>query len=459
MRSVVFGTVLCYFALLNGQQVPFASRIIEYRPAPGQFINDPGSGTPAVAQGILNGSGAALSLGGYGGYIIFGFDHRIMNDPENPYGVDFTVFGNPVPNHAEQGIIRVMKDENRNGIPDDTWYEIAGSDHFTGGLKKEYSVTYYNPHSETACDVPWRDNSGNKGFIFKNNFHTQPYYPVNSTFPEINKDSLDFNGSLIRGRVEKSAGMFVSLPSLFGYADNTPENSGNNNTLPDNPYTTGIIEGSGGDAIDISWAVDPQGNYAELDGIDFIMIYTGVNANSVWLGEISTEIRSIADVSPAAAIKGPSSLVVPLNLPDKVSTSSVINIRSLFFESGRLVTGRKIEWISSDNSIAEVIKDSIISAYMAGEVKLFARLKDSQELLFEKLISVRTPVELRVGNIPDFIQGGQVISLDYHVIDNTGDKIEGINPEISLTGQDHMQVLNKVDGIISKSTDPWHCLC
>lgn len=35
-----------------------------------------------------------VSLGNFGGYIIYRFDQLITNDPNHPYGVDFVVRGN-----------------------------------------------------------------------------------------------------------------------------------------------------------------------------------------------------------------------------------------------------------------------------------------------------------------------------------------------------------------------------
>ena len=449
MRSVV--TIVVLLLLVTGiypQQVPFATRIIEYKPAPGQYINDPVAGTPAVALGILNEPGSALSLGGYGGFIILGFDHRVMNDPGNPYGVDFTIFGNSVPLHAEHGIIQVMKDVNNNGKPDDKWYEIAGSDHFNSKLKKDYAITYYNPGSQVAADVPWKDNKGNTGFVSKNSFHTQPYYPLNSLFPGINSDSVIFTGSVFEGNIKKVQGLFVSHPSAFGYADNTPVSS-LSYSVPDNPYTTGVIEGSGGDATDISWAVDENGMYVDLDGIDFIKIYTGINVNSSWLGEISTEIRGVADVPPDPAIQGKMQLILPLNLPEKITASSSLTIRSVFFDRGRVVNGKEIQWISSDPSKAVITNDSVLNAVSAGNVKLYARLKNSTENLGDVTLAISIPLEFQVDNPPSFIVKDQLFSLNYSVLDAAGEKLSGIEPEISVLNPESLQITGRETGKIT----------
>lgn len=76
-----------------------------------------------------------VSLGGFGGYIVVGFDHTI----ENKSGLcDFRVLGNAFYANgasdygsSEPGVIQVCYDANGNGLPDDGWYEIAGSSYLT----------------------------------------------------------------------------------------------------------------------------------------------------------------------------------------------------------------------------------------------------------------------------------------------------------------------------------------
>ena len=82
---------------------------IEYSPAPGQFINKTpeavADDTPETmrknAEEALTG-GSMISLGGFGGYVVFGFDHVVVNRQD----ADFTVLGNAFVNSAEPGIIQ-----------------------------------------------------------------------------------------------------------------------------------------------------------------------------------------------------------------------------------------------------------------------------------------------------------------------------------------------------------------
>lgn len=277
---------------------PYVSRVIEYRPAPGQFVNIQGIGTPEAAESITGTARGLVTLGGFGGYIIAGFDHTILNDPDNPYGVDFTVVGNAAQNSSEPGIVMVMKDTNGNGQPDDTWYELKGSNHGAASTLSAYTVTYENPQSTAAKDIPWSDNRGGEGFVRAVSFHDQPYYPLPDIFPDYPQDKSSFTGTLIELEIDAEDSQYIRIPSLpFGYADNLPF-TGGAPFLPDNPETVGVLEGNGGNAFDIGWAVDENGNPVYLEGIDFIKIYTAVNLDAGWLGEISAEICGIIDVSP-----------------------------------------------------------------------------------------------------------------------------------------------------------------
>ena len=110
------------------------NRVCEYTPAPGQFINELKTGgfdgtqtTPETAIAYAEERMREVnwvSLGGFGGYIIVGFDHSIQNSGD----YDIGILGNSFSGSSEPGIVWVMQDENGNGEADDTWYELAGSE-------------------------------------------------------------------------------------------------------------------------------------------------------------------------------------------------------------------------------------------------------------------------------------------------------------------------------------------
>jgi hypothetical protein len=268
----------------------YVSRVLEYRPAPGQFINEKNTGTPEAAETLVGGTSSLLSLGSFGGYVIVAFDHTVQNGD----GADIGIYGNPNTGTgtewSEPGIVSVMQDKNGNGLADDgEWYELAGSEHINPGTLKEYRITYYNPRNQTA-DVSWKDNRGNQGKVLRNVFHSQGYYPL--WFKE--QDSVSFTGTLLPSSL-RSEGLNTNPPFAWGYAD-----SGSEEFLKlRSEY------GRGYNTFDISWAVDKSGNKIDLKSIDFVRIMTAQNSNGSTgdetvggrqLGEISTEVSGLVDL-------------------------------------------------------------------------------------------------------------------------------------------------------------------
>lgn len=291
--------------IINKEAKPYSkyiSNVFDFRPAVGQFINEipeyatgnsAGDMVFKARQSLVGSNSTMVSLGGYGGYVVFGFDHTIPNLA----GRDFKILGNAFwadqANHSrtgscEPGIILVAYDKNKNGKPDeDEWYEIAGSEYFKNTTVKNYSITYYKPN-ESKPAVPgtkfwqtdieyikWQDNLGNSGFKTKNVFHDQSYYPL-----WFSDASYAFSGTKLADNYYDQNGnedYWVGKSYDFGYADNAPNNDDASN-------------------IDISWAVDKNGNYVKLPGIDFVKVYTGINQEAGWLGEVSTEVAGAYDL-------------------------------------------------------------------------------------------------------------------------------------------------------------------
>ena len=264
------------------------SEVFEYTPAPGQFIGDTKTGgftgeersaADAVAYAERRlAAKSYVSLGGFGGYIVVGFDHSIDNNE----GYDFAVQGNSFDGSSEPGVVWVMRDENGNGQPDDTWYELAGSETGKTETIQNYAVTYYRP-SEPMQPVQWTDNQGNSGEIdYLKQFHKQDYY-----YPAwIEADSYTLTGTMLKARNYDKSGngaMWVQPAYDWGYADNYSEQD----WLP----TYKAVN-----CFDISRAVDNQGSSVELEYIDFVKVVTACNTKSGHLGENSTEVCDIYDL-------------------------------------------------------------------------------------------------------------------------------------------------------------------
>lgn len=344
----MFRRILTYGILILsplGAGAQYISEVLDYRPAPGQFINSLPWGCPVSASSLVGGVNGSLSLGAFGGWVVFRFDEAVVNDPDNPFGMDFTIFGNATSEWSEPGVVWVMQDENANGLADDTWYELAGSDYYFSTTQREYLVSYTNPGGEEARDVPWSDLSGNSGAIRANSLHSQAYYPVSDSFPDIPGDSYALSGSLIRASVDVDHPPVIkSMRRSFGYADNQVRGSGPV-SIPDNPYTP-EVENSGGDAFDIAWAVDGEGSPVNLDQIHFVKVQNGVLHEGGWLGEISTEITGALDVAPDHTITGRLDLLVIQDLPSEIDTGS-IQLELVMFHMGKPVSLPLIQWTSS----------------------------------------------------------------------------------------------------------------
>lgn len=290
----------------------YIAKVFDFKPAPGQFINDLPSandGEPydkilARANAFLTKkNGDLISLGAFGGYIVFGFDHTIANVKGKR---DFRVLGNafwaeanPNPDSSmrggssEAGVIMVSYDKNKNGLPDDEWYEIEGAGHKMEKTIKNYEITYYRPDPNKKpvpgggtgtvlfTDIEyilWKDNQGKTGYLAQNNAynHSLDYWPKWLK----DQDKITFKGTRLPDNAVDESGTgsyFVQYAFLYGYADNAPNNDNDS-------------------AIDIDWAIDKNGNKIHLPGIDFVKVYNGLNQQAGWLGETSTEIMGATDL-------------------------------------------------------------------------------------------------------------------------------------------------------------------
>jgi hypothetical protein len=369
---------------------PYIAEVLEYTPAPSQSTNAAPWGTPSSPESLIGGINGSVSLGAFGGSIIFRFDQPVRNHPDNPYGVDFTLFGNPMTNWSEPGIVSVMNDQNGNGLPDDTWYELAGSDHPFSTTDRNYSVTYTNPQTELAADVPWSDSQGTAGFIRANSYFTQPYYPLADSFPAIDQEQYTLSGTMIRSTIDTAfESTIYSLRRAFGYADNQYRGTAPF-TCPDNPYTQ-EVENAGGDAFDISWAVDAEGNYVELDKVHFVKVHTGVMDGAGWLGQISTEITGAAMALPDASLTGSKELIVIREVPPLLTTTEY-QLEAFAFRQGRLLRDEQVRWSASQPQ-AYVDETGLLHLEgSAGELTLTAAMATNEEVY----ASVTTTVELAV---------------------------------------------------------------
>ena len=238
--------------------------VIEYCPAMGQFVNimptyeqgDTHADMCRKAQEALN-TNSLISLGGFGGYVTVCFRQKVNNRPS---AYDFQVLGNAFLmqsnaeyGSSEPGIVYVSQDLNNNALPDDEWFELAGSEYNNPLTRHHYTKTWHK--SDTTL---------------RNRFHTQPY------FPEWIEDTVIIvSGTCLASHHQVFNGTIAQKVLDYGYADNKP-----------NSDADGI-------SFDLDWAVDDDGNSVRLDYCDFIRIMTAVDEVYDNIGELSTEVAGV----------------------------------------------------------------------------------------------------------------------------------------------------------------------
>lgn len=342
---------------------PWLSRVYEYRPAPGQFINtlpisrvgEPVDSVLARCHRSICGyvdtvsetylgevvtridtvwAESMITLGGYGGYVIVGFDHPVVN----MHTYDFEIQGNAFVSDresrggsSEPGIVMVGVDMNGNGVPDDgdAWYELAGSEYSHPKTQHDYTITYYrpdenkqrtpshvDPYLNDTTYIRWTSNDvdpdSTSGYMSRNISHNQPYWPLWLQ----DEETLTFTGSKLRCNAVDQGGngvnsYFVQYFYDWGYVDNLPNN-------PNFISEEGSVYNPG---FKIDWAVDEQGRHVNLTHIDFIKIYNAMNQYCGWTGETSTEVAAGIDFHPDAVL--PDIIVGDVDGDAEVSISDV----------------------------------------------------------------------------------------------------------------------------------------
>ena len=280
----------------NSADPAYISEVFEYRYGPGQHAGSIGTAEEQMRK-FLGTNSDYVMLGGWGGYIVAGFDHNV----QNLSGYDFAVFTQPGVG-SEQGVVYVMPDDNGNGRPDpeETLYELSGSEtdadysDETGNANdkyiRNYEVTYYKPGGSDE-NITWSDNQDPQG-----SGELVPGYPDGA-------DSSDWwwDGY---GSVTEVTFSGVKLPHAKYEEDGSWKDH-------QDRFASGYAENYGADDIaslsfggrqrsanrfDIDDAVDSSGNSVSLDSIRFIKVQTGVFQIAGQLNEISTEVSGAVDL-------------------------------------------------------------------------------------------------------------------------------------------------------------------
>ena len=148
MRHIALMAMALLTALAVWGNHPWLSRVFEYRPAPGQFVNtmpvyrvgEPVDSVLARCQASICGridtttttfhgveytsidtvwAEGMITLGGYGGYVVVAFDHPVVN----MHDYDFEIWGNAFfsdlysgGGSCEPGVVMVGVDMDGDGV-------------------------------------------------------------------------------------------------------------------------------------------------------------------------------------------------------------------------------------------------------------------------------------------------------------------------------------------------------
>ena len=350
-RTILTIIALSLFVSINAQNKPYITKVYDYMPAPGQSINiQPvyNSGEPKdsvivraernicgemiieevelpngtfLNDTIIEVAPGLVSLGSYGGYIIFGFDHPVVNvNNHNDFAIicnasnynarDFYTIYPGGGGGSEPGIVMVSTDVNHNGLPDDPWYEIAGSEHNNPKTQSNFTITYYKPDENKIPErdsinlvldkryIRWTSNDvmqdSTEGYLSKSIFRNQSYWP--NWLPD-SITSLTFNGTKLRNNtiVSISNNGYIGtsqFPFDWGYVDNKY----NYNYWQ---LSSIVTEEECDNGINLDWAIDEYGYPVVIKIVDFIKVYSAtIQTINNFQGEVSTDIGGAIDFHP-----------------------------------------------------------------------------------------------------------------------------------------------------------------
>jgi hypothetical protein len=191
-----------------------------------------------------------FGLGGFGGSVVYGFDHSVENKPGQ---YSLTIPGNSFAGWGEPGVVWVMQDENGNGQPDDTWYELAGSEFGKPSETRRYAAAY------TTQEV-YIDNTGASEAWKYGSYLTTEYF----TWSSEPGNYVIFSGTKLQENSYTEGGILYHPGPAWGYADS-------------DKY------------FRISDAIQADGSPANLDYIDFVRVQSACLFDTKVVSEVTTE--------------------------------------------------------------------------------------------------------------------------------------------------------------------------
>lgn len=330
------------------------------------------TGTEENAKVVGGYSATGVSLGAAGGYVEY--DMNVTNSDTTPYGVDFIVYGNAFVGNPEAASVKVY------GTPENGtagWYELAGSLYYADETLRNVDVTYKKVTSAsgefTSAGIWYkieRDGVALRTWTKFNNNTNVAWWPETTegysrTWGSVDDVTWDQTANEITYHNITLVRDTDSTPDYaFGYADVTP--NGTSYGTPANPYTYNT---TGGNAYDISWAVDDNGEPVRLNSISKIRVYTSAALNvssadapiftvPAIFGETSAEVCGIYAVNPGASEVGVTAEPT-IRINGTAVTATSVSDNTAVYDSGGLLEEDVISvtaasganlWINNANS-------------------------------------------------------------------------------------------------------------
>lgn len=329
-----------------------------------------------------------VSLGMAGGYVQFdmGENSRIQNNANNPYGIDFIVYGNAFVGNPEAAGVQVSND----GI---NWYTLAGSRHYMDVTKWNQNISYIRiatanttisgktfakagiytstdfvaPATDNAADVnaaigaatwagvpqltgntypkpydtatpaaaawwpEWENDSNGKAENYKNVWNIDNAVNGVSWLRSGSAEVITYKGvtvveddMVVLNRTLDAAPSQAQMTDVYqwGYAD-VRTNGSQYGTVVNNPYAAAPSTQTGGDGFDLSWAVDADGNPFPLSSARYVRVYSAVLFSAGAFGETSAEVCGLYKVNGTGSSSTTKDLVIKNSLDAEVATTNM----------------------------------------------------------------------------------------------------------------------------------------
>lgn len=313
-------TTVYQFGYRQKSALDVPDRVVDYLCIGSQYTN----GVPYGANPEVTLSGTLKSLGNFGGYITYYYENPIIDNPNNKYGMDFYITGNPFSESdsaAEPGQVYVSEDG-------ETWYALAGSDHYESTALWDYTITYTKGADGKSY---WTDNYGNVMNYAAKLWPSAEYYYMNDVSQ---KEQYTFQGVLLKSQLgsimgDGTTGAFAARPK-FGYTDCYISNVAGTKLTDVNSY---VEKPSKANGFDVAWAVDEKGIPVDVSNkaFHYIKVATASNISAGAFGEKSTEVSYVVRTAAQEEAVGKTTA------PAGVTISDGATVKTVNFEENQTV--------------------------------------------------------------------------------------------------------------------------